>query len=85
MVVRAIDNAGNIQQAILPPTNGDLSLPESLSASGNAGTIGAWSVIAALLGVLMGGILLFIRRRRNEEVAEETHDTAAGETTERVD
>ena len=63
VIVRAIDNAGNIQEAILAPTNGDLSLPK-VGASNSNRTLGAWCVIAALLGVVMGGILLFIRRQR---------------------
>ncbi len=64
VTVRAVDNAGNIQEKILAPANGDLSLPKNIATSGTAGVIGAWCVIAALIGVLMGGILLYIRRRK---------------------
>ena len=83
VVVRAIDNAGNIQEKILGPTNGDLSLPKNSTISGSAGVIGAWCVVAALTGILMGGILLFIQRRtrRNSGDASEG-STHAEEVTE---
>ena len=75
VVVRAIDNAGNIQEKILGPTNGDRSPPKRTTSSGSAGVIGAWCVVAALTGILMGGILLFIRRRKQGDAPEASNHT----------
>ena len=75
VVVRAVDNAGNIQEKILGPTNGDRSLPKHTTSSVSAGVIGAWCVVAALTGILMGGILLFIRRRKQGDAPEASNHT----------
>lgn len=90
VLVRAVDNAGNIQEKILGPTNGDRSIPKYTTSFRSAGATLAWCVVAALTGILMGGVLLFIRRRKHgdapqgidhaeEKVAEETEERDSAE------
>lgn len=79
IVVRAIDNAGNVQESILPPVNGAFSI----NAANDTGTLGnkyqdLWWLLAVLifLGVLIATYLHHTRAQKsivNEIPHEEDH------------
>ena len=79
IIVRAIDNAGNVQESILPPVNGAFSV----NAANDTGTLGnkyqdLWWLLAVLvfLGVLLATYLHHTHPQTNvlnESVHEEDH------------
>lgn len=81
VVVRAIDNAGNIQEAILPPTNGALSI----NAINEVDTTNIYGIIAWFtLALVFVGVLLFVywkygKRRVSEAELLEHHDNPTNE------